>query len=81
MLAEEIGECRAVLIGVHQAVREILRDHATWAFLPGTGEWDFERRCQCTGCQIARSEHLRSTWVQEQDGVPLHRPVDWEAPR
>ncbi|MGH3693265.1 MAG: hypothetical protein ACRDRX_04565 [Pseudonocardiaceae bacterium] len=41
----------------------------------------FQDGTQCTGCQIARSEYLRSMWVQEQDGVPIHRPADWQAPR
>lgn len=81
-LAEDIGEYRAMLRGIERAFREVLRDHATWAFIKDTDGWDFERRCQCTGCQLARSEHLRSMWDQEHDGgPPIYRPTDWQAPR
>lgn len=79
--AEDLGEYRAALREIEDAFREVLRDHATWAFIEGTGGWNFERRCQCTGCQIARITHVRPMYEQTRDGVPVHRPADWKAPR
>lgn len=79
LLAEEISEYRALYLEAKNAVREILRDHVTWAFTEH-GEWDFERRCQCTGCQIARVTHVRAMHEQSRDGVPIYRPADWKAP-
>lgn len=79
-LAEDIAEYRALLKEIQDTVRDVLRDHATWAF-DGSGGWDFERRCQCTGCQIARATHMRAMATQMRDGVPIYRPSGWKTPR
>jgi hypothetical protein len=73
---EMLAEQRAAV----EAAREVLRGHATFAYLPN-GETDYARRCQCTGCQIARSAFLLAPWHQVKAGVPTERPADWEAPR
>jgi hypothetical protein len=77
---EDREEFRLTWQAAKRTANQVLRDHATWAFTRGNG-WDFERRCQCTGCQIARIEGLRSMIDQECCGVPIYRPDDWVAPR
>lgn len=77
MLAEDRSEYRSMLRGAEQAAAEVLAGHATWAWT-AEGEVDWARRCSCTGCQIARIAHLRTSGEQD---VPAYRPTDWEPPR
>lgn len=77
---EDRGEFLAIQNEVKRTTNQVLQGHATWAFT-NDGEWDFERRCQCTGCQIARIEGIRSMTDQENEGTPTRRPADWVAPR
>lgn len=80
MLAEDKAEYRSMLNGAEKAAVDVLRGHATHAYT-SDGEIDYARRCQCTGCQIARVAFLRSWADQEDAGTPVHRPAGWVAPR
>ncbi|MGL5911569.1 MAG: hypothetical protein ACRCZP_16335 [Phycicoccus sp.] len=78
--AEDIHDYRARLRGIDQAALKVLRGHATYA-VTADGQTDYARRCQCTGCQIARCSHeIRSLGSQHSDGVPVYRPEGWEPP-
>lgn len=61
-------------------VNRVLAGHVTHAYYGGDVDWS--RRCNCTGCQIARELHLRGLVEQSREGVPYDRPsrpsvADW----
>lgn len=79
--AEERQEYRAERAEVRRAGTEVLSGHVTYAWCED-GQIDYARRCQCTGCQIARSCHgVRGCLDQAREGISSKRPADWKAPR
>jgi len=62
MLAEDIGEWRAMFREVEQVVLAAIRGHQTYAYT-GTDDsgWSGEdefAQCKCQACEIARSAHI-----------------------